>query len=97
MELMIATPAMAALVNCEVDMRRRWGDRWDLVARRLFQLLACPTPNAFADLTTASVIKKRGEHVFEFPDGLQIRARCSQAADGSWSAVLVDVEWEPLP
>ena len=97
MDLATGTPAIAALVNSKAAMRRRWGDRWESVAHRLFQLSACPAPNSVAGLAGAHIVKKRGEYVFEFPDGVQVRARCSRTGEGNWAAVLVDVDWEPRP
>jgi hypothetical protein len=95
LDLMIADPELAALVGSEARLRRRWGDAWDVVGRRLFQLQACPTPDDAIELADAHVVKKRGDHVFEFPDGIRVIATCGASA-GRWSAVINTLEWEAI-
>lgn len=93
MDLMIADPELAGLVNSEARLRRRWGDRWDVIGRRLFQLQACRAPEDAVELAAANVVKKRGDHVFEFPDGVRVTAACVLAS-GRWEALVRAVEWE---
>lgn len=99
MDVAFDDPECAAVINSAVKMRARWGEAWQTVARRMFQMDACTSPDDVALLTDAQITVKRGNHVFEFPDGITVIARCRPDPPASsplsvWSAVVLSVEWE---
>lgn len=99
MDVAFDDPECAAVINSALKMRARWGEAWQTVARRMFQMDACTSPDDVALLTDAQITVKRGNHVFEFPDGITVTARCRPDPPASspvsvWSAVVLSVEWE---